>query len=191
MDLFNLRQQVNSLLTEYKLAERQLQEEQVHLEAANSLSNALQQIQGIVQQLSQATQQRAHQRISSVVSSCLSAVFDDPYEFKIKFVQRRGKTEADLVFCRDGLELSDPLNELGGGVIDVAAFALRMACILLSKPKKRRLIVLDEPFKNIRGEENKKRTKDMLIRMANEMGIQVIINTDIPSYQLGTIVELE
>ena len=50
--------------------------------------------------------------------------------------------------------------------------------------------MVDEPFKNIRGEQNKARTKTMLVKLSEELGIQFIINTDIPSYQLGSVIEL-
>jgi ABC-type uncharacterized transport system YnjBCD ATPase subunit len=94
------------------------------------------------------------------------------------------------VFIKDGVVLDDPLNEVGGGVIDVASLALRLSCILLMRPPMRRLLVLDEPFSNIRGESNKARTREMLQMLATEMGIQIVINTDIPAYRLGTVVEL-
>ena len=95
-----------------------------------------------------------------------------------------------MVLVRDGEELDDPLNEAGGGIIDTIAFATRMAKILLSRPPRRRLVVLDEPFKNIRGAGNKKRTKDMVMVMAEEFDFQFIINSDISAYQMGTVVEM-
>ena len=181
---------VDGLVIEHRIATQQVQSEEIYLDKARTLSLALQEIQSIIQHLAQATQQRAHQRISEVVTSCLNAVFQDPYEFRIVFERKRGKTEAKLVFVRNELVLDDPLNEVGGGVIDVAAFALRLSAILLSRPLKRKLIIMDEPFKNIRGKGNKDRTRQMLLKIAKEMKMQIIVNTEIPSYQLGTIVDL-
>ena len=66
----------------------------------------------------------------------------------INFLQKRGKTEAELVFVRDGKELS-PTDGAGLGACDVAAFSLRAAAICLSRPGRRRLLVLDEPFKHL------------------------------------------
>ena len=116
---------------------------------------------------------------------------DEPYEFMFRFDKKRGKTEARKVFYRDGLELDDPLNEVGGGVIDIASFALRVAYILLSHPPKRRFIALDESFKCVRGEDNKRRTRKMLQLLAEKKGFQFLINTDIPEYRLGKIIEME
>ena len=98
-----------------------------------------------------------------------------------------------MEFVRDGIVLDDPLNQVGGGVIDVASLALRLACILLTKPRRRKLLVLDEPLKNVRGRDNRKKVKAMLEALTNELGVQVIINVDLDSYPefaLGKIVEL-
>jgi hypothetical protein len=118
-------------------------------------------------------------------------VFDDPYEFNIRFEKKRGKTEAVLEFTRDGEVYSDPLNEVGGGVVDVATLALRLACVMVSRPAMRRTFVLDEPWSNVRGRDNRKRTRQVLSVLAEEFGVQWILNTDIPDYCLGKIVEME
>lgn len=184
------RKHVNELKAQYDLIERRLAEERREEAKMEAEIGSVTEAQQIAQQIAQHLQHQAQTQISRVVSRCLNAVFDEPYEFVIRFDQKRGKTEARLVFRRDGVEFDDPMNSIGGGVIDVASLALRLACILLARPARRRLVVLDEPFKNIRGDKNKARTQAMLIRLAEEMGIQWIINTEIPAYQLGKVVEL-
>lgn len=154
-----------------------------------ALQLALEAAQGIAQDV----QQQAHKRIASVVTRCLAAVFDDPYEFRLDFDRKRGKTEARMVFSRDGLESDDPTNEIGGGVIDVAALALRLSAVMLVKPARRRLLVLDEPFRNVRGRGNRKRVRKMLTELATECGFQFVLNVDADSYPefaLGKIVDL-
>ena len=149
--------------------------------------------QRIVQGIAQTIQQRLHEQIAQVVTRCLVAVFEEPYEFRIIFERKRGKTEARLAFVRDGLVCDSPLDEVGGGVVDVAALALRLACILLSRPRRRRLIVLDEPLRNIRGKGNRQRVRRMLMKLAEELEIQFLINVDIdayPEFALGKIVEV-
>jgi len=144
----------------------------------------------IVQNLAASIQERIHEKIAKTVTECLNAVFDDAYEFRINFERKRNKTEAKLVFVRDGVEFSDPLNEVGGGVLDVASLALRLSVICLTLPSPRKIVFLDEPFKNVRGEIHKKRTREMLISLSEELGFSFMINTDIPAYQLGTIIEM-
>ncbi len=190
IDIDKTREQVDKWLVERQLAERQEKKDRQAVEVSQQKVDDLLQAQEMVQHIAQAVQQKAHAKIARIVTKCLGVVFDDPYEFHIRFDRKRGKTEARMVFVRDGLELDDPLNEVGGGVIDVAALALRLACIMLSKPVRRKLVVLDEPFSQIRGKQNQARTREMLIQLADELGIQFVLCTDIPAYRLGTIIEI-
>lgn len=144
--------------------------------------------QEILQLMAQAVQQRAHNKISAVVSQCLSAVFDDPYEFRIEFERKRGKTEANLRFVRRDLDV-DPLSASGGGMIDVAAFALRVACLMLSRPKLNRIIILDEPFKFVSA-AYRGNVREMMEQLSEDMGIQIIQVTHIEELETGTVIEL-
>jgi DNA repair exonuclease SbcCD ATPase subunit len=164
-----------------KQEKHELNESLLELEASLSAQQALQEI-------SQAIQQKAHDRIASVVSRCLSAVFDDPYEFNILFERKRGKTEARLVFVRDGREV-DPISSSGGGVVDVASFALRVSSIMLSKPSLSKVVIMDEPFKFV-SEVYRERVRDMLEMLSTELKIQFIFVTHMKELKTGTVIEL-
>lgn len=194
MNLQEYRKEVNNLLADYRAICNQLDEEQKTFIKATNNHEFSQEAQQLLQEVAQVVQQEAHNRIASVVSLCLESVFDDPYKFKIEFERKRGKTEARLVLTRNSLVLNDPINEAGGGVIDVASFALRLACLILSRPQKRRILVLDEPFTNIRGKENRCRMRQLLMSLAQDLNVQFILNIDIDSYPefaLGKVVEIE
>jgi hypothetical protein len=187
------RKQLDALEADYRAAVKSLKVEQADLMASDDELTASEEARDVIQSVAQAMQQEIHGRVSSLVSRCLEAVFDDPYEFKIVFDRKRGRTEATLVFIRRGLTLTDPLREVGGGVIDVASLALRLASILLTRPPSRRLLVLDEPFQRIRGVENRKRIRDLLVSLADDFGFQIVLNIDIdayPEFALGKLVEL-
>lgn len=146
------------------------------------------QAQEVLQLLAQAVQQKAHERISHVVSSCLSAVFEDPYEFHIEFERKRGRTEASLRFRRRGLEV-DPLTASGGGVVDVAAFALRIACLVMHRPRLSRILVLDEPMKYVSA-EYRPAVREMLEQISSEMKVQIIMVTHAEDLATGKIINL-
>jgi hypothetical protein len=185
------RNRANGLLLEHRTAVAAKEKETRELATIKMVLADTQEAQVIVQAIAQETQQRAQAQISSVVSQCLKTVFSDfAYDFEIRVDIKRGKTEATLVFLRDGIELTDPLNEVGGGVLDVASLALRLSCLLLTQPQRRKLLILDEPFSNIRGEENRARTRQLLQELAEQLDVQIIINTDIPEYRLGRVIEL-
>ena len=189
-DLQHYRHKLNKSLALYQHSYRQVQLEKQTLKKAKAHVSHVLQAQGIVQEIAEAVQAAVHRQIASVVSQCLESVFaEEAYEFQILFAKKRGKTEARLLFVRDGQAI-DPLDAAGGGVIDVAAFALRLACLLLSQPKRRKLLVLDEPFRFV-SQEYIPKVRDMLVVLAKEMEVQFVIVSHIHGLQAGKVVELD
>jgi len=193
MDFIDLQASVAEMESQYRWAVEARKQELEMLEEKQQARKSAEQAQQVVQQLAKEIQQQVHERISAVVTECLQTVFDEPYSFRIRFDAKRGKTEASLEFSRAGVVLDDPLNEIGGGVIDVASFALRVACLMLARPKRRRLLVLDEPLKNVRGLQNRQRVRDMLEKLADDLDMQIVLNVDLdayPEFGLGTVIEI-
>lgn len=141
----------------------------------------------IIQNTAAEVQRAAHASIAAIVSRCLEAIFDEPYKFKIHFEMKRGRTEARLAFLRDESEI-DPLTASGGGVVDVAAFALRLACLALSKPALRRVIVMDEPFRFLSA-GYRPNIRELLEGLSEDLGVQIIMVTHIEDLEIGKIVE--
>lgn len=187
-NLKQIREDVTKKLGELSSLKEQLELERKEMDSTNKEIEDLLQAQSIAQSVAQTIQQKAHVQIASVVSRCLESVFDEPYLFKILFEQKRGKTEAKLVFERDGMEV-DPLTASGGGVIDVASFALRLSCLMLSKPKLRRVLVMDEPFKFV-SQGYRENVKSMLEELSKELKIQIIFVTHIEELVTGKVITL-
>ena len=144
----------------------------------------------ILQSVGQKLQQEAHHQIAAVVTRGLQTVFDEPYTFRIDFEKKRGRTEAQLIFERDGLDV-DPMTAAGGGVIDVASFTLRVACLILSRPVLRPFLVLDEPFKNVsKSNGYLDKIPQLLEGLCEDLGVQIVLVTHIPELQTGTVVEV-
>lgn len=188
METESIRTLLDQTLTLYNIKCLQVEGERQGLIVVEDALTDAEQARCILQEVSQAVQQMAHSRIAEVVSRCLEAVFDDPYEFRIKFDTKRGRTEAQLVFVRDGVEV-DPMSASGGGVVDVASFALRLACLSLSRPPLRKLLVLDEPFKFV-SQEYRRRIRVLLETLAKEMEFQFFFVTHIPDLQCGKVVSI-
>ncbi len=189
-DLLIYRNKLNTYLAEYSHSVKKVSEEkQLLLEAKAHLEHTLE-AQKLVQSVAESVQQIAHQQIAKTVSKCLYTIFrEDACEFKINFIQRRGKTEAELVFIKDNNEI-DPLTSSGGGMVDVASFALRLVCLILARPAKRKLIVMDEPCKFVNGEEYQSRVGQMLESLSKDFGIQMLIVTDDYWLRVGKVIEL-
>lgn len=184
------RKKLDELLTRRKLVAEQLEKEKADLALTEDDISATVEAQGIVQHVAQEVQQQANQRIASVVTRCLESVFEEEaYEFRIDFERKRSKTEARISFVRDSLEV-DPLTASGGGVVDVASFALRLACLLLSKPPLRRLIVLDEPFKHL-SVEYRPRIRTLLKVLSEDFDVQFVLVTHLRDLETGAVVHLD
>jgi DNA repair exonuclease SbcCD ATPase subunit len=183
------KRQLEGWAAQRALLQTQLREEEAKLTAIQQRWEAATQALQILQSLSQSIQEQVHQRIVEVVSACLEAVFEEPYTFKIRFEKKRGRTEARLLFVRGDLEV-DPLTASGGGVVDVAAFALRVAALSLHRPPLSRILVLDEPFRFV-SEQYQPRIRAMLEEVSQKTGMQVVMVTHNPIYATGVILNLE
>lgn len=144
-----------------------------------------------IQKIAQGVQQVAHTQICGLVTKCLSAVYqEEAYSFSIKVERKRGKTEVKFVFTRDGEDFDSPVGECGMGTVEVANFALTLAEIVLTG--KRRLLILDEPFRGIHGDGNRERLAALLPRMCEELGFQVLLCTGNPWLEAaGKIIEIK
>jgi len=190
-----LTQRLNSLKSKYSESMGRFKAIQsLHVEktkAMQELNMALanwEKTQVIFQKVAELTQQQLEYFISELVSLGLSAVFSNPYKLKLNFVVRRGKTEAELKFERNG-HLFDPIDSSGGGALDIASLALRLSMWSLTNPKPRASIWLDEPFKHL-SIDLQNRAIQILNDMSRKLGIQIILisHTDSISDEVDKVI---
>lgn len=191
MDTDQIRKRLAPLQAAHDLATRQVGAEKEALSRVREQLACAEEAQRIIQLVAQDVEQRAHGRIASLVSRCLKAVFgeEDAYEFRIAFERKRGRTEARLYLARGSLEV-EPTEASGGGVVDVTALALRIACLMLSRPARRRLLVLDEPLKHL-SVEYIPAARELLLALSGELGLQVLMVTHNRELQVGNVIEME
>lgn len=132
----------------------------------------------IVKQVGLATQKQLEYHLSEQVSLAMEAVFDDPYELKINFQEKRGQTEAELLFTRRDMEFP-PIGNAGEGAVNVASLALRIAYWTMRRDKKiRPLLILDEPFHRLKGTEANRRALAIIREISRKLGLQIIMISD-------------
>jgi len=127
--------------------------------------------QALIQKVAKETQQKLEYHIGNVVTMAQAAVFPDPYGFELEFVERRGKTECDIWFVKDG-ERMEPMFSSGGGALDIASFALR--CAFWSLKRTRSTIILDEPMKFL-SRDLQDKASEMIKMLSEKLGLQFII----------------
>ena len=187
LEIQKAQQQLTKDRAAQEYLKSKLTKEQDNLSNLKLLADDLLEVRALFQKSAQQTQQKLEFHISSLVSTALSAVFPDPYEFKVKFEQRRNKTECDLTFTKNGEDYGSPMFASGGGPKDVAAFALRCAFWSLDK-KSRNILILDEPF-NFVNDDPKEKTRElqqkcveMFKRVVDTLEMQAIVVTTLPEF---------
>jgi DNA repair exonuclease SbcCD ATPase subunit len=144
----------------------------------------------IVQIVASETQKKLEYQISNLVSSALASVFPEPYEFQLRFIQRRNKTEADLIFLKGGNETDDLINTAGGGAVDIASFALRIA--LWSIKRTRPVMIIDEAFRFLSLDLQEK-ASNMIKEISTKLGLQIIMVSHLPGMikEADKVIEIE
>jgi DNA repair exonuclease SbcCD ATPase subunit len=172
----DIRFKYTKMVGKQNLLEEQLDQLETDIASLEQNSLNCQKARAIVQVVAEETQKKIEYQISNLVSLALASVFPDPYEFCLRFVQRRNKTEADLIFIKNGNE-GDPINVSGGGALDVASFALR-AAIWSIKPSNN-VMILDEPF-HFLSRNLQDKCSSMIKMISDKLKLQFIIVSHIP-----------
>jgi len=120
-----------------------------------------------------ATQKQVKEFIEELVSLALQSVFGIEYYFVLEAHNRRGQAELEPIILWHQARLS-PRGETGGGVVDVASFALRLVLWALSAKRSRPVFILDEPFKFV-SKDMTDAVATMLKSVAELLGIQIIM----------------
>lgn len=158
-----------------KIIEEEIEEKKKVLFSHEEEKEAIQEARIVLQVAAKETQENIEAHISNLVTKAIHIVFDDPYIFQPEFVERRNKTECDFWLVQDN-EKYRPQFSVGGGVMDIIAFALRLAYWRLENSAP--IIILDEPFKNL-SKTLIPKAAETLRFLSNELSLQMIITTHI------------
>jgi len=178
----SIQQLLNKLIKmrgEEDLLRKQLKDTKIDEKKILSEISNIEKAKIIAQEVSKATQDKVTYHINGLVTSGLEAVFPDPYTFNLKFVTRRNKTEADLVFIKNGNETTDILNSGGGGVADITSYLLSIA--VFSVNPSRPILVRDENFKFLHSVAFQKKASIMIKKISEKFGIQMVLISDQPA----------
>jgi hypothetical protein len=129
----------------------------------------------VLVEVSKQTQEHLKVNIEKLVNLCLNEVFPDRnFNFKADFQIKRNKMECEFLVEVDGHEYS-PKDDMGGSILDIISFALRIILWSFENPRSRNVIIMDEPFR-FSGRLITKAVQ-MVKELSKKLGIQFIINT--------------
>ena len=164
-----------------KQVENNLIQNKTTLDNLNNRIKLLEQAQAFLQKVAQDTQSQLKFQIEDIVNLALETCFPNEYEFQLQFNIARGKTDAELVFLSQKTgRPTDPMNASGGGVVDLTAFALRIASYALEQGVDN-VIILDEPFRFI-SRDLQARAGEILKSLSTKLGLQIIFVTHVPEF---------
>ena len=156
--------------------EKDLESNKSHLDEMNLRMKRLEDAQTFLQKVAQETQEHLKFKIEDIVNLALETCFPNEYTFQLNFNISRGKTEAELVFLSQSSDRPiDPMNASGGGVVDIACFALRIASYVLEQGIDN-VIVLDEPMKFV-SKDLLDSAGEILKVLSTKLGLQIIMVT--------------
>lgn len=174
------RQRLNEQKARKQLLGEDLEVAQYELKHLNDRQEELEEARVLIQEAALKTQESLRVRLSSIVTLALQSVFkDEEIEFRVTFESKRGKTECLLEVGENGV-FAPPLETHGGGLCDIASFALRAS--FWSIEQTRPVMVLDEPMKFLRGAALPKLAAEMLRMVSEKLGIQIIMVSHVPAF---------
>lgn len=133
--------------------------------------------QKLVQEVAEAVQSKLSSRIDDIVNLGLTTCFPG-YTFEMRYVQSRGKTEVQFI-VKDGDKEIDPLDQCGGGLVDVLCFCLRLAVYSISNVGN--VLIFDEPYRFIsRGLRS--RVAELLSVLSKKLDLEIIMVTHIDEF---------
>jgi len=125
-------------------------------------------------------------KLQNSIQFCLSQLGTDAlkgvfpwitYDFNVEFVQRRNQIECDCKLdSQNSFESLDPLTDVGGGLVDVLSFALRLAIWSLSRPKTEPLLIMDEPFRYV-ALQNLERAGELIQKISKQLNVRILLIT--------------
>ena len=130
----------------------------------------------ILQIVAEQTQHELSFRIAEPVTIAIASVLKDPYQFLVDFTPRRGQTECDLRYLKTSIKNARPIRPetaSGGGATDIGAFALQFSILPLTG--RRRIGILDEPLKWLKGGNYPELGALMIKKISEGMKTQIIM----------------
>jgi len=177
MNIANFESKINQISGKVEYLRKMKLQYEIDIAKNTKRQVTVEKVQTLLQKVAQDTQEQLVFHINNVVNAALNTVFPDKYSFKLVFEIKRNKTEARLVFFNnDGYEIN-PMQASGGGVVDIASFALRVAAWSLGKS--RNVLFLDEPMKWL-SKNLQPKAGEILKEMAETLNLQIIMGTHIP-----------
>jgi len=175
----DLKFKYEKLKSERNLLQNQKKERLTFLDQIKSKHENYTKARWVLSKVAEQTQLRFKEKVESLVTMAIQSVFDRPFQFILIFEQKRNKFECRPVVMEGDIEYV-PKDDMGGGIIDIISFALRVVLWSLQKPKTRNILILDEPMKYVGKGDLLDRAGNMIREISHRLGLQLLLVTHEP-----------
>lgn len=182
MNVIELRKQVNAARTNLEIKKNKVEiltkrKEDLERKIDELELDKLEQVSLILQKLSEKQREIAKMRLEELGTQALQYSLGSNYRMVIELSESRKRPQAFLfVIDEDKGIKTSPLDDNGGGIIDIISIALRLVVLQAHEPAIDGPIILDEPFKMV-SKEYIPMLSDFLKKISNDFGRQIIMVT--------------
>lgn len=181
--LSNIKETRGALSAKLQLINKQLSEATTQYTTSLNETNLLQQCSTFLNTLALSLQESTISKIEEVLTAIYRFAFETTDSIVIQMdLKRKVPVASFLIKTNKGGQevLLDPESQEGGGKVEVIALGLRVAGLILLSPQQERLLILDEPFRQLSSRStsqslNKQRAVQLLKQISEQYGIQMII----------------
>lgn len=114
--------------------------------------------------------------VGGIVTDAIKFVYGDEYSFEMDSEIKRNQPEIHFFVVIGGQRYSIRNDDIGGGVVDVIAFALRVTLWALQDQQTDNVLILDEPLKNV-DSERLVLVGEMIKKLSRDLNLQFIMVT--------------
>lgn len=152
------------------------------------LEQAHDEVAAALRTLSSELQQQFFTQLNGIVTRCLRTVFGNEYQFELEQRRTAKRTTVQSVLYQNDVK-THLADSVGGGVLDVVSFGLRLACLLTQRKQLAQVLILDEPFKFLSAGYQQS-IAELFKSLQSDLGIQIVMVTHVPSLEVGTVVRV-
>lgn len=172
-----VKEKTRNWKAQYDVTASQLSEKRDSLSAMNEKIETRNSVASLLKAFSAAEADQSKGLIESVITQGLLFIFEQDYAFKMTNTTIRNAPVVEFMVLKNGKE-RPPLGSVGGGIVDVCSFLLRV-CVVLLTPGRSRIIVLDEPAKMLSA-DYVPRLAEFMAKLSEEFSVQFIMVTHNP-----------
>lgn len=173
------------LKSQFEIFSNQKKEKETYLKELTDKKSLYDDSLKLLKEVSEKCQQKTVKQIEKIITQLYQYVFNSDDEVVIDLDVKRAYPEAHiLIKTQKGGKsvMLDPVEEEGGGKVDIISLGLRVAGLLLFKPSLNKVLILDEPLKDVStslttSKAYRQRTAEFLKTLCQDYGIQIIIVT--------------